>query len=86
MASSARTFVEVADRAAVPGLRDTVWNQADQKVMYPKLEKDMSADVVVVGAGLSGLSVAYNMVKEGKSVIVLEGRVVGKKFRMGFGA
>jgi hypothetical protein len=42
----------------IPGLRLTVWDQQDQKVQYPKLQKDVSADVVVVGAGIVGLSVA----------------------------
>jgi NADPH-dependent 2,4-dienoyl-CoA reductase/sulfur reductase-like enzyme len=77
MASSARPVVEVADKAVVPGLRETLWNQQDQKVTYPKLEKEASADVIVVGAGISGLSIAYNLLKAGKSVIVLESRVVG---------
>jgi hypothetical protein len=40
------------------GLRLTVWDQQDQKVQYPKLQKDVSADVVVVGAGIASLSVA----------------------------
>lgn len=77
MASSARPVVEVADKAVVPGLRETLWNQQDQKVTYPKLETEASADVIVVGAGISGLSIAYNLLKAGKSVIVLESRVVG---------
>lgn len=78
MASSARPVVEVANKGVVPGLRQTLWDQQDQKVTYPKLEKDASADVVVVGAGISGLSIAYNLAKAGKSVIVIESRVVGE--------
>ena len=54
----------------------TPWDQQDQKVTYPKLEKDASADVVVVGAGISGMSIAYNLAKGGKSVIIIESRVV----------
>ncbi len=34
--------------------------------------------MVVVGAGIAGLTVAYNFVKEGKKVVVLESRVRGK--------
>lgn len=69
--------MEAADTAVVPGLRPTVWDQHNQKVTYPKLEKEASADVIVVGAGISRLSIAYNLLKAGKSVIVLESRVVG---------
>jgi NADPH-dependent 2,4-dienoyl-CoA reductase/sulfur reductase-like enzyme len=47
-----------AGEEEIPGLRHTVWDQQDQKVQYPKLQKDVSADVVVVGAGIAGLSVA----------------------------
>lgn len=32
------------------------------------------ADVIVIGAGVSGLAAAYDLIKEGKKVIVLEGR------------
>lgn len=77
MISSARSVVEAADKAVVPGLRQTLWNQQDQKVTYPKLEKDASFDVIVVGAGISGLSIAYNLLKAGKGVVVIESRVVG---------
>jgi glycine/D-amino acid oxidase-like deaminating enzyme/nitrite reductase/ring-hydroxylating ferredoxin subunit len=41
------------------------------------LERDEAADVCVVGAGIAGLSVAYELAREGLRPIVLEGRVVG---------
>lgn len=44
---------------------------------YPKLERDMTTDIVVVGAGIAGLSVAYNLVRAGKKVVVLEARCRG---------
>jgi len=63
---------------AVPGVRDTVWDQVQLAVpSNPKLTKDATADVVVVGAGIAGLSVAYNLAKSGKKVIVLESRAIG---------
>ncbi len=79
--ASCRTGPEAAGEE-IPGLRHTVWDQQDQKVQYPKLQKDVSADVVVVGAGIAGLSVAYNLVKEGKKVIVLEARVIGENMNL----
>lgn len=63
---------------AVPGVRDTVWDQVQLAVpSNPKLKRNAIADVVVVGAGIAGLSVAYNLAKAGKKVIVLESRAIG---------
>jgi glycine/D-amino acid oxidase-like deaminating enzyme len=42
------------------------------------LQKDRSADVVIVGAGIVGLSTAYELANLGMGVIVLDrGRLVG---------
>jgi glycine/D-amino acid oxidase-like deaminating enzyme len=44
----------------------------------PPLTKDVSCDVVVVGAGIAGLSVAYELSQIGKKVVVLDrGRIAG---------
>ncbi|MCO5612683.1 hypothetical protein L7F22_066952 [Adiantum nelumboides] len=61
------------------GLRHTVWDQQDLRPVYPKISKDEVTDVVIVGAGISGLSVAYNLVKEGKKVVILEAKARGKQ-------
>lgn len=45
-------------------MRDTVWDQVQLAVpSNPELTRDANADVVVVGAGIAGLSVAYNLAK-----------------------
>jgi NADPH-dependent 2,4-dienoyl-CoA reductase/sulfur reductase-like enzyme len=36
------------------------------------LSEDLSCDVVVVGAGIAGLSVAYELSQIGKTVVVLD--------------
>eukprot|EP00850_Spirogloea_muscicola_P004666 SM000020S06016 [mRNA] locus=s20:406024:409260:+ [translate_table: standard] len=61
----------------IVGLRHTVWDQQNVKPTYPRLDKDESCDVVVVGGGIAGLSVAYHLAKAGKSVVVLEYRAIG---------
>ncbi|CAN5975373.1 unnamed protein product [Sphagnum jensenii] len=66
---------EMIEKVPIPGLRPTVWDQTQQKVKYPKLLRKAVTDVVVVGAGIAGLTVAYNLAKEGKKVVVLESRV-----------
>ena len=48
-----------------------------QTYEYPPLTADVNADVVVAGAGLTGLSIAYQLAKAGKNVVVLEGRSRG---------
>lgn len=39
---------------------------------FPKLEMNGKADVCIVGAGIVGLTCAYHLAKQGKSVIILE--------------
>lgn len=41
-------------------------------VEAPSLSGSERADVVVVGSGIAGLSVAYELVSRGRSVIVLD--------------
>lgn len=72
---------DVTTVGAVPGVCDTVWDQVQLAVpSNPKLTRDAEADVVVEGAGIAGLSVAYNLAKAGKKVIVLESRAIGMPF------
>ena len=61
---------DIGTTGAVQGVRDTVWDQIQLAVpSNPKLTKDSNTDVVVVGAGIAGLSVAYNLAKAGKNSI-----------------
>lgn len=63
--------------AEPPGVLDNLWQQNKQKQKYAALSKDTAADVVIIGAGIMGLSLAYVLAKNGVSVVVLEGRVRG---------
>ncbi|MBG0816691.1 FAD-dependent oxidoreductase [Planomonospora sp. ID82291] len=52
------------------------WIESAAGRPYPVLTQDLEVDVAVVGAGIAGLSTAWELVKEGLSVAVLEaGRV-----------
>ena len=44
---------------------------------FPALDRDVEADVCVIGAGIAGLSTAYALAREGRSVIVLEDGTLG---------
>jgi len=45
--------------------------------IYPTLQQDTSADVTVIGAGISGLTAAYLLAAAGKKVVVLEDGLIG---------
>lgn len=62
-----------------PGCTKTnrsMWQQA-APAEWPTLTQDALCDVCVVGAGISGLSVAYELARRGKDVILLEADAVG---------
>lgn len=55
----------------------SIWKATAEVKDYPPLAGGSRADVCVVGAGIAGLTTAYLLQKEGKSVVVLEAMAVG---------
>jgi glycine/D-amino acid oxidase-like deaminating enzyme/nitrite reductase/ring-hydroxylating ferredoxin subunit len=58
------------------GQSTSVWMEAAVP-SYPKLAEDISVDVCIVGAGIAGMTTAYLLVREGKSVGVLDDGAIG---------
>ncbi|KAK4924006.1 hypothetical protein LTR66_016482, partial [Elasticomyces elasticus] len=59
------------------GATDPVWihDVPYSKIpTFPKLEQDTEADVLIIGSGISGTSIAYELVKQGKHVVMIEAR------------
>jgi glycine/D-amino acid oxidase-like deaminating enzyme/nitrite reductase/ring-hydroxylating ferredoxin subunit len=54
------------------GLTTSPWMDTVEVPPLPTLEEDARADVCVVGAGIAGLTTAYLLGREGKSVLVLD--------------
>jgi glycine/D-amino acid oxidase-like deaminating enzyme/nitrite reductase/ring-hydroxylating ferredoxin subunit len=79
MASSQATQPQgvVSDGRDLPGLTATPWGTADLAPRYSQLAEDTEADICVVGGGIVGLSVAYNLQKSGKQVVLIESRAIG---------
>lgn len=42
------------------------------------LERDLSADIVVIGSGIAGLSVAYELLSRGRQLVVVERGAIGQ--------
>ncbi|MBV9463728.1 MAG: FAD-dependent oxidoreductase [Verrucomicrobiae bacterium] len=61
------------------GDHGSLWeqNQSAGSLSRSPLERDEKADVCVVGAGIAGLSVAYQLSRAGLSVVVLEDGSIG---------
>jgi glycine/D-amino acid oxidase-like deaminating enzyme/nitrite reductase/ring-hydroxylating ferredoxin subunit len=55
----------------------SVWMATAALPNYPALTRDARADVCVVGAGIAGMTTAYLLARQGRSVIVLDGGPVG---------
>ena len=54
------------------GATASVWMATAEIPSRPALAKDITADVCVVGAGIAGLTTAYLLAEEGRSVVVLD--------------
>src|SRR5688572_23812734 len=48
------------------------WTDVPELPSMPRLEGDLRADVCVIGAGISGLSTAYLLAREGRDVVVID--------------
>lgn len=51
--------------------------QQNKQVSYPALEHDVSCNIAIIGAGLTGLSTAYYLNRASKDIMILEADQVG---------
>jgi glycine/D-amino acid oxidase-like deaminating enzyme/nitrite reductase/ring-hydroxylating ferredoxin subunit len=51
---------------------DSYWMRSAPPTPHPVLDGDASADVAVIGGGIAGLSVAWELARAGRSVVLLE--------------
>ena len=59
-------------RNSHPKQRRSIWSATTRLPAYGPLDGDRTADVCIIGAGISGLSTAYMLAIEGRSVIVVD--------------
>jgi len=61
------------------GETDAVWVHTEpysNRPHFPKLRNDLSTDVCVIGSGIAGISIAYELVSRGVKVAMIEAREV----------
>jgi glycine/D-amino acid oxidase-like deaminating enzyme/nitrite reductase/ring-hydroxylating ferredoxin subunit len=54
------------------GITNTIWQDTAPPARRPKLDGNQTCDVCVVGAGTAGLMTAYELVREGRSVVIID--------------
>jgi glycine/D-amino acid oxidase-like deaminating enzyme/nitrite reductase/ring-hydroxylating ferredoxin subunit len=64
---------------ALPGQPECCWAATAPATSYPPLIAPTDAPVVVAGAGIVGLTIAYRLAKAGLSVLVLESLRIGRQ-------
>ena len=59
------------------GARPSIWELTAELPVLARLDADAVADVCIIGAGMAGLSTAYELLQAGRSVIVLDDGAIG---------
>ncbi|MEK6279422.1 MAG: FAD-dependent oxidoreductase [Acidobacteriota bacterium] len=60
-----------------PGGTNSPWKGSDSTLQLTALDTDVQTDVCIVGAGISGMTTAYLLAREGRSVVVLDDGPIG---------
>src|SRR5450755_4748702 len=53
------------------------WSATSKEPSIPTLDKNIDAGVCIVGAGIAGMTAAYLLAREGRSVTILDKRRIG---------
>lgn len=54
------------------GIHPSLWFTDVKIPTFPELNQNLSVDVCIIGGGIAGISIAYQLTKLGKSVVILE--------------
>ena len=55
------------------------WFDSSAEVSFPPLQEDLEADVLVIGGGITGITTAWLLAREGKSVVLVERETIGAR-------
>jgi glycine/D-amino acid oxidase-like deaminating enzyme/nitrite reductase/ring-hydroxylating ferredoxin subunit len=65
------------DEMTTSGKNISYWTNSVQAQHFDPLKENLESDVVIVGGGIAGLSVAWCLVKAGKQVVLVEDGFIG---------
>jgi len=68
---------EPFDSNRTSGTNPTAWTLTAPSPAFRPLREPLQTDVLVIGAGIAGLSTAYNLARNGKRVVVVEDGYAG---------
>ena len=57
----------------------SIWLNNIQKIEFPKLNKNMEVDVLIIGGGVSGILCAHELRKRNISYVLVEKEKIGLK-------
>src|SRR5699024_6507418 len=60
------------NESKLPGDSCSYWRENMQFPTFSTLQEDIETEIAIVGAGLTGLTAAYLLAKEGKSIVLIE--------------
>jgi len=56
---------------------ESLWIATTELPGFPKLDRDISVDVCIVGAGIAGLTTAYLLAASGQKIVLLDNGTIG---------
>lgn len=71
------TFRNTSDANKTSGYNLSFWLSNQQNLAYKVLQENIDTEILVVGAGIAGLTTAYLLLKSGKNVTVIEDGYIG---------
>lgn len=59
------------------GKNITFWIDSVDPIRFEPLKKNIDTEVIIVGGGIAGITIAYSLVKEGKKVVLIDDGYIG---------